>query len=232
MDTLNTDVVTPEVVVEVSVPPVVIPPVIPPIVAPEAPRLSAEDVLRNNPELQAFVNKITGDARKEGREKGKKELLDAVGVSDTESIKSLLDQERIRKEAEMTEQQRLQSQIDALKIERDTATQHAQTTQDRMKRTLLDGEISKQAREHKFIDVFDLKSRLDTTTIDIDLETGSVTGVDVQATAIAKNVKHLIEQSTPIYTPNPVPPTPQPPSTKVQADADENERRKNTWRPR
>ena len=198
-----------------------------------APAVSPEELLKNNPDLQAYLNKITGDARKEGREKGKKDVLDSAGVDDPAKIKALFDAERVRQEAEMTAIQRFEAQLALLATEKQGLADQVVATQAQMRNTLLKGEIDKQAVIHNFIDVFDLKSRLDNAAVDIDLETGNVTGVAEQAKTIAVASKHLIKQPTPtVISATHVPATPKPASAQSQSAATDDEKRRKAWKPR
>lgn len=198
-------------------------------VMPVAPALSIEDQLKSNPDYQAYLDKVAGNVRKETREKARKDFLAELGADDLAKVKAALDAERARQEAEMTEAQRLQAQIEALNAEKQALAAREQATQERMKHTLLATEVEKQARVFKFIDPFDLKSRIDLTAVEIDLETGVVSGVAEQAKAIAAKAKHLIEHPS---SPNPAPPTPQPASPQAQAAATVEEKRRKAWRPR
>jgi cell division septation protein DedD len=188
-----------------------------------------QDLLEQYPELQTFLNSKIGEARKQGRENGKADLLKSLGTEDANALKSIIEAEKARKEAEMTEVERLNEKIKTLESERDAAQQERQNYEDRTRKALIQTEIREQVRELNFNDVDDLVRLLDYTEVTVDLEESTVAGIKEQAKALAKSKPYLIKST--VQKPNPVQPTPQPATTQAREQAKKDKDKDKAWKP-
>lgn len=59
---------------------------------------------------QTVVNKLVGEARKKGRDSGKKEILEELGLEDEDALKQLVEAAKKREQEEMSELERLQAE--------------------------------------------------------------------------------------------------------------------------
>jgi hypothetical protein len=191
--------------------------------------VKVQDLLSQHPELQAFLDSKIGEARKKGRESGKADLLKSLGTEDQNDLKAIIEAEKARKEAEMTEVQRLEEKIKALETERDTAKQEREAYEERTRKALIQTEIREQARELNFNDIDDLVRLLDYTEVTVDLEESTVSGIKDQAKALAKQKPYLIKVAT--AKPNPAPATPQPATTDAKEKAKKEQNKDKAWKP-
>lgn len=170
-------------------------------------------LLTDHPELQTILDQQSGNARKEGREAAKKKLLEELGVNDLDSVKNVLQTAEQKRLAELSELEQLREQKLVAERERDAIKQAQVEAIEKTKQFLVAQEIKNIAAELKFNDADDLKSFLDRSKIEVDLDATSVSGIRAQAEALAKAKPYLIKQEVvtpPIetVTPNPAPATP------------------------
>lgn len=191
--------------------------------------VTVQDLLAQRPDLQSFLNSKIGEARKQGRESGKADLLKSLGTEDQNDLKAIIEAEKARKEAEMTEVQRLEEKIKALETERDTAKQEREAYEERTRKALIQTEIREQARELNFNDIDDLVRLLDYKEVTVDLEESTVSGIKEQAKALAKQKPYLIKATT--AKPNPAPATPQPATTDAKEKAKKEQNKDKAWKP-
>jgi len=70
---------------------------------------------------QEIVNKLVGEARQSGRTSAEKSLLEALGLDSIDALKSLVESEKQRKEAEMSEVEKAQALAEKARQELEAA---------------------------------------------------------------------------------------------------------------
>jgi hypothetical protein len=197
---------------------------------PETKVFNIADLTRDYPELQDYLNSKIGEARKDGREKGKADLLKTIGVDDPAVVKDLLQAEQARKEAEMSALEKLETKIAQLQKEKEKAEQARQDFETKTRKALIHSEVQSMARDLSFNDADDLARLLDYEKVEVDLETNAVEGIKEQAKLIAKQKPYLIKQVS--QKPN-VPATPQPANTETQEKVKQDQAKSSrTWKPK
>lgn len=164
---------------------------------------------------QEEVNRLVGDARKDGRSSGEKSLLESLGLKSADDLKGIVQSAREAEEKNKTELQKAQDAAtqaaSALEEERQAHT----ATKDTFTKRLLDGEIRIAASAamldkdgKKVVRPAFRKEALDDVTLLIDRtliteKDGKFEGLDKALDALAKAKPYLLagEAQTPKGTP-------------------------------
>ena len=101
---------------------------------------------------QSHVNAMTTKARKEAKAAATRDLLEATGLDDIESLKTILESERKRKEAEMSDVEKAQTTIDELNKQLDEEKQARQLAEEQRiqseRNTLIASALKAAGSEH------------------------------------------------------------------------------------
>lgn len=154
---------------------------------------------------QEAVNKLTGSARTEGRQAIINQYAELLGLDKNDpkvadTIKSMLTDAKAKKDAELTEAQRLER-------EKQTAEERATSLENDMRQTLIDTKIETRSQRIKIGDVTytpkqnetgepatNVIARLvDREKLTVDLKARSVAGVDEALAEIVKQYPYLFD---------------------------------------
>lgn len=147
---------------------------------------------------QADLDRVAGQARKEGRSTAMSDLLKQLGVEKLEDAQAIVEATRKAKEAE-------QSEADKLKAQVAQAEQKATAAETRARTALVDATIKTGAMRLTVKDKDGKESVIrarnpetvlrlvDRKAVEVDLETGAVTGAAEALAALAASDAYLFE---------------------------------------
>ncbi len=182
-------------------------------------------VLRDHPEFQSWLDQKMAEARKQGRSSKEKDLLNEFGVDDKAKVKALIDAERERQNAEMSEIERLQATLKEFEqkvalVEQQKAEAATRLIEERINAAIRDAAHTHGIRPDDAL----LFIKRDGIVVGDD---GTIRGVDQQVRSLLADKPYLKIESR-----NAPPPTPNPASDSAKSDGKKTEARQNTWKPR
>ncbi len=149
---------------------------------------------------QADVDKLTGDARKGGREAALKSLLGEVGLEDADKLKAFVADARKTQEAQMTEAEKQKAEMEKLRQETETAkterTRAVATANERLMQAAVLTEAAKAEHKVNPAALADVWLFVDRATLEVG-EDGVVKGAQEAVQAVIKARAYLTQTALP-----------------------------------
>jgi hypothetical protein len=144
---------------------------------------------------QEKVNELVGQARTEGRESAAKELLESLGVESQDNLQAMLDEYNEMKRGQMSALERLETDLEAERKAKEKLSDSAEKAKSRAAEALLRAEVARLA-SGKFADVDVVLKIMEPQDIEINLDEGTVTGVEKSLDALAEQYPWMLSKTS------------------------------------
>jgi hypothetical protein len=184
---------------------------------PPAPASKPEPVVGFTREQQAQIDHLTGQARKEAREAAMRALLAEFGVERPDDVKAAMTELKTRRQAEMSETERLKAEAEEARLEREAIAEQMDAMHEQMELVLVTAEVRTAAtrleidgKTYRFRNPEDALHFLDLEDFEVDMDAQKVGGVEKALRRLAQERMYLVEEVGGFTAPTPAPVTPDP----------------------
>lgn len=144
---------------------------------------------------QDKVNELVGKARTEGEKRAAKKLLEDLGAESQDDLQAMLEEYNEMKRGQMSALERLETDLEAERKEKQKLSETAENARSRAAEALLRAEVARLA-SGKFADVDVVMKVMEPQDIEINLDEGTVTGVEKTLDALAEQYPWMLSKGS------------------------------------